>query len=338
MNITRRTALGFVILMLGVALSVPVSAAADSKNEPPARSSRKTPDRMPKPASSERLALTVAVGKSCGDIAKLLDSVNGLGHEGKALSFDHNAAVGTVTVAGPKRIIKMLGRAMDTAKLFPESGPKRLSPPSPPPADPELAVRVFEIRHALARDLVKMIDALHRTNRSPWVAIADVSSNSLVLKGWPNELDEAAEVIAKLDRPRKQKGQVIAPVAEIVPLAHANANELRDVILAVASATRGDVDIMRIVPDQRTNSLILVGARSQIHEARRLITIFDVAPGEMRFTPAQSDGPQTDQPAKKQASEKRSGRSKKADLKKKLRKPKGRAPADQPSTADADAI
>ncbi|MCH7700635.1 MAG: hypothetical protein IID37_03000 [Planctomycetes bacterium] len=337
MNTTRWMTLGSIILMLGAATGAPVSAAADSKNDPPARSSRKASDRALKPASTERLALTVAVGKSCADVAQLLGAVKRLGNEGRSLSFDHNNAAGTVTVVGPKRIIKKLGRTMEAVKIVAESGPKRLSPPPPPPAGPELAVRVFEIRHALARDLVKTIDALHRTTHSPWVAIADSTSNSLVLKGWPAELNEAAEVIAQLDRPRKQKGQVMAPVAEIVPLAHADAYEMRDVILAVASATRGDVEIMRIVPDERTNSLILVGGRSQIYEARRLITIFDVAPGEMQFTPAQNGGSPTDQPVKKQASKNKSGHSNKADAKKRPRTPKGKTPSDRPSTADVDA-
>lgn len=337
MNTTRWMTLGSIILMLGAATGAPVSAAADPKNDPPARSSRKASDRAPKPASTERLALTVTVGKSCADVAQLLGAVNRLGDEGRSLSFDHNNAEGTVTVVGPKRIIKKLGRTMDTVKMVAESGPKKLTPLPPPPAVPVLTVRVFEIRHALARDLVKTIDALHRTSRSPWVAVADSSSNSLVIKGWPDELNEAAEVIAQLDRPRKQKAQVIAPVVEIVPLAHADAYELRDVILAVASATRGDVDIVDIIPDEPTNSLILVGGRAQIHEARRLITVFDVAPGEMQFTPAQNDGSQMDQPARKQTSKKKSGRSKKADPKRKPRKPKGRTPADQSSTAEADA-
>lgn len=95
------------------------------------------------------------------------------------------------------------------------------------PVDPRSEVQVFALKHAVAADVVTMLDQFYQNRtalESQIVAVADARSNSIIVQARPLELTEVAQLIRKID---KDEAAAVAQV-KVIPLKNAVAEELAE--------------------------------------------------------------------------------------------------------------
>ncbi len=158
---------------------------------------------------------------------------------------------------------------------------------------PELAVCVFALQHAEAFALEEFVDMLRVGTEAPWVVECDERTNSIVVKGPTFLIEEAEQLIRQLDQPARFVGG--EPVMQLVPLSHADARALAEVVSRAGCRSMSD---LVAVPDVRTNTIVLAGPKAQLREAASLIEKLDAAP---RPEPAAKQPP----PKKPKAAQKR---------------------------------
>ena len=95
--------------------------------------------------------------------------------------------------------------------------------------DPESEFRVFELRNALASQVVTALDSFYEDR--PGLAtrvrtVADIRTNTVIVQGHPRDLTEVARLVEGLDR--DEPGAVHQ--VRIVELSHATAEELAEVL------------------------------------------------------------------------------------------------------------
>lgn len=93
------------------------------------------------------------------------------------------------------------------------------------PVDPRSEVQVFPLKHAVAADVVTMLDQFYQNRtalESQIVAVADARSNSIIVQARPLELTEVTQLIRKID---KDEAAAVAQV-KVIPLKNAVAEEL----------------------------------------------------------------------------------------------------------------
>jgi hypothetical protein len=189
--------------------------------------------------------------------------------------------------------------------------------------EPELVVRVFALEFADATHLVKFVDMLREGRKALWVVECDERTNSIVAKGPPHLVDEAQRLIDQLDQPGR--GECHEPVMKLMPLTHANARDLAKVVSRIRDRAMPHTTV---VPDSRTNTLVLAGPPDQVTRASLLIQSLDV-----KTKPAAKE---KDEGKGKPAAEDKKGpkhkdKGKKADAQTKKGKQKGEANRPKPT-------
>ncbi|MHC4066366.1 MAG: secretin N-terminal domain-containing protein, partial [Planctomycetota bacterium] len=118
-------------------------------------------------------------------------------------------------------------------------------------------------------------DMLKVGSPAPWASACDERTNSIIVKGPPELVAQAAGLIKQLDRPTDQAGES-AKVMKLMPLSHAEARELAAVIEDVLiSGRRRSAAPIEIVADQRTNTIVLAGPEPLVLRASDLIAKLD---------------------------------------------------------------
>lgn len=103
--------------------------------------------------------------------------------------------------------------------------------------EPDSEFRVFELKHAIASQVLSTLDQFYE--ETPGLAtriraVADVRTNSVIVQGHPRDLTEVARLIKDLDR--DEPGAV--HLVRVIELSHATASELSEVLSsAIQSVT-----------------------------------------------------------------------------------------------------
>ncbi|HEY5719268.1 MAG TPA: type II secretion system secretin GspD, partial [Gammaproteobacteria bacterium] len=164
----------------------------------------------------------------------------------------------------------------EVTKIIPAAGAKTAATPLvndvvSPPGDAEVS-RVLELRTVRAAELVPLLRPLLPQEGH---LAAHNSSNILILSGKAANVARLEEVIRRIDQDSDSE-------VEIVRLRHASAVEVAKMLTALqadlskSSASQGaGTEPIRFVADQRTNSVILSGDKSQRLQARTMIVHLD---------------------------------------------------------------
>ncbi|MCO6436236.1 MAG: hypothetical protein J5J06_04020 [Phycisphaerae bacterium] len=155
---------------------------------------------------------------------------------------------------------------------------KRLDVPGGPNA---AVIQVYPLEFAASAKLAPRIQELfdargegQQTTRTAVVVFADESSNSLVCSASRDDQSIVSELITVLDRPSS-----IAKQFEIFPLKMAKAAAVADKLEALfqsqAEGSSGRADAMAVQADERTNSLIVWAAPSEMTNIGDIINRLD---------------------------------------------------------------
>ncbi|RIK66790.1 MAG: hypothetical protein DCC65_08665 [Planctomycetota bacterium] len=177
----------------------------------------------------------------------------------------------------------------------------------PPPSDPRPMLRI-ELKNARAADVQTMLRQLYpltapapAAGRGPGVdqtaelakkvdILSDVKNNIIIVKAPPRMLSEIAEMTAKLDTGTG----LTMPVMKVVKLEFADPNTLAGTLKPifmkeqqaimkpdgpyVSAEQKADME-RDIFPDPASNSVIIIGGKSGVEDAERLVRQWDT-PGE----------------------------------------------------------
>jgi len=166
-----------------------------------------------------------------------------------------------------------------------EAAPEKAPRPDQPRARrelpwDELAVRVFELSYADAGVVSDFVEMLKVGSRTPWATAHDERTNSIIVKGSPELIEEAAALIEQLDRPTDRVAQG-PKVVKLMPLSHAEAAHLANVVAEVLDLhRRGAAPAFEIVADAHTNTIVLAGPEDQLAPAIELIRRLDTPSGD----------------------------------------------------------
>ena len=236
---------------------------------------------------------------------------------------------GTLTIQAPAHLLRSIAALSGEAGETP--GPRRGKAERRQPRgrereraerrerDPGLEMAVFDLSHANAKSLLKLVNLLHVGNPHPWAADYDHRTNTIIVRGTPDTVEMAEELIAWLDRPSAETKPEPIVVTKLMPLSHAEARSLAEVVSRVFRRTFRDLEV---VPDLWTNTLVLAGPKQQVAEAASLIRNLDASPGAAKAKP----GPKPAPKAKEKKKPKPDGAPAKGQEHK--RKPKADRPAD----------
>ncbi len=151
------------------------------------------------------------------------------------------------------------------------------------------ATRLIPLEHVEAEDLVGILTPLVSREGS---LVAYAATNTLIATDTVGNLSRVAEVVSSLDIPSHEES------AEVIGLEYADAATLATQIADVLTTTRplrGRLDkekggsvlrpTFKIVPDKRTNSLIVIAGKTDRAKIRDLIAGLDtpLQPGEERI-------------------------------------------------------
>lgn len=130
----------------------------------------------------------------------------------------------------------------------------------------ELVTRVVDVRHVPAQELVNLLRPLMPQQGH---MLAHANSNSLVVTDRAGNVDRLVSIISRIDTAADAE-------VEVIPLRHASAAEIARTASALepqgAAQTPG---ALRLVADERTNSILLSGDRSQRLRLRTLVAHLD---------------------------------------------------------------
>ena len=137
-----------------------------------------------------------------------------------------------------------------------------------------IVTQIVPLRHVAAAELVPILRPLLPQGAQ---LIAHQTSNSLVVSDRASNVQRVAGIIARIDT-------VSDSEVEVLPLQHANASEMARTltILAEDKGAQATGESPRILADERTNSILIAGAKSGRLRMRTLVTHLD--------TPLQSGG------------------------------------------------
>jgi general secretion pathway protein D len=137
-----------------------------------------------------------------------------------------------------------------------------------------IVTQIVPLRHVAAAELVPILRPLLPQGAQ---LIAHQTSNSLVVSDRASNVQRVAGIIARIDT-------VSDSEVEVLPLQHANASEMARTltILGEDKSTQASGESPRILADERTNSILIAGAKSGRLRMRTLVTHLD--------TPLQSGG------------------------------------------------
>lgn len=167
-----------------------------------------------------------------------------------------------------------------TIKILPDADAKHSGLPTVddehPGSGDEAVTRVIEVEHVTAAQLVPILRPLVPPQGH---LAAYPQSNVLIISDRAHNIERLLEIIKRIDQPTS--GEI-----EIITLQHASAAELVRVLTTIsqrsASAKGGQGTATTLVADERTNSILIGGDRSERIELRAIITHLD--------TPTEVDG------------------------------------------------
>lgn len=130
--------------------------------------------------------------------------------------------------------------------------------------DSTVATTVIETQHldatTLAQVLQPLIDSQSGTV-TPWPA-----SNLVVVTDWRDNLVRLEQLAARLDQRRDLQ-------TEVIPLEHANADDMAQTLDTLMAREEGNQ--VRIVANERSNSLVVFGGGEDLSRVKRLIATLD---------------------------------------------------------------
>lgn len=130
-----------------------------------------------------------------------------------------------------------------------------------------IVTQIVPLRHVAANELVPILRPLLPQGAQ---LIAHQTSNSLVISDRASNVTRVAGIIARIDT-------VSDAEVEVIPLQHANAAEMARTLTMLADdkAAAAAGETPRVLADERTNSILLAGARNGRLRMRALITHLD---------------------------------------------------------------
>lgn len=152
--------------------------------------------------------------------------------------------------------------------------------------DPEIArtakdeTRVFRLRNAQAQELAGLLEKSVNLDEDKVKLLVDPRSNSIVISGSTNGVENAARMIEQLDLPpsldRKEVRMIdlkSAQAATMVPM-------LSDLLRDVMRTSRGADYVVqsRIVADPNANRVIVTGTADELQQINSLVQRLDTAP------------------------------------------------------------
>jgi general secretion pathway protein D len=137
-----------------------------------------------------------------------------------------------------------------------------------------IVTQIVPLRHVAAAELVPILRPLLPQGAQ---LIAHQTSNSLVISDRASNIQRVAGIIARIDT-------VSDAEVEVIPLQHANASEMARTlsILSEDKSAQANGEAPRVLADERTNSILIAGAKSGRLRMRTLVTHLD--------TPLTKDG------------------------------------------------
>ena len=165
-------------------------------------------------------------------------------------------------------------------------------------------VRVFRLKNANAADVAPILERVFAAR--PLQIATDERTNSLILSGTAEQLRESEPLIQVLvvekggREPDPATGAGVGlptegqpakkAILEVVRLEKAETTEMARILEQILAA-KPWTTALRVVPDQRTNSLLLQGDAEQLEEARKLILQLEELEGRDARKPANEGAP-----------------------------------------------
>ncbi|HUU85745.1 MAG TPA: secretin N-terminal domain-containing protein [Phycisphaerae bacterium] len=147
----------------------------------------------------------------------------------------------------------------------------------------DFVVGIFALKHARASSVARLADILSVGSPHPWAAKHDTRTNTVIVNSTPDMVERAGRLIKELDRPVADPDGVQTPVVtRLIPLSHAEARTLAEVVSRVSRRAYRELDV---VPDLWTNTLVLAGPKQQVDEAASLIKSLDISPAANKAGP-----------------------------------------------------
>ena len=154
-------------------------------------------------------------------------------------------------------------------KIVPVSEGRESAIPTDGRTGDELVTRILPVRYAAAADVVPVLQPLVSKDG---VLTAYPATNRLVVVDSGPNVERIASLLQNLDVPHSERA------TETVPLRFAPADELAGRLRqTLGSEGPPGAGGLRVVPDTRTNSLMLAGPPGDVARARALIGRLDVA-------------------------------------------------------------
>ncbi len=130
------------------------------------------------------------------------------------------------------------------------------------PAATGFATRLLPLRHVDAADVAQALDSLVSKEGS---LVAYEGTNTLIVTDTTTNIARMAEVVASLDIAKHEES------VQVIALEHADASTLAEQIESILGAPRRAKDktgspitpSFRLVPDERTNSLVVIGPENE---------------------------------------------------------------------------
>ena len=137
-----------------------------------------------------------------------------------------------------------------------------------------IVTQIVPLRHVAAAELVPILRPLVPQGAQ---LAAHQTSNSLVISDRASNVQRIAGIIARIDT-------VSDAEVEVIPLQHANASEMARTLTLLADdkGAQATGEAPRVLADERTNSILIAGAKSGRLRMRTLVTHLD--------TPLNKDG------------------------------------------------
>lgn len=143
---------------------------------------------------------------------------------------------------------------------------------------------VIELRYATAQDMVQVLDSLDKSEqggRSPRTSInmiADQRNNAILLTGEDLQRQRIKTLIARLDRPRVQAGNV-----RVVYLSYADASTVAETLTRVmdnlyklSPGGRGDGSAATVEADEDTNALLITASGDDLQTLLEVVERLDI--------------------------------------------------------------
>jgi type II secretory pathway component GspD/PulD (secretin) len=144
-------------------------------------------------------------------------------------------------------------------------------------ADAKAEFRVILLKNAAAGDAAKVLTQTFRGDRPAMSIAADERSNSLILRGAPDDLAAAEAVLQRLDAAAtdvKKPEKADKPQLRVFTLKSGSAAEVAKVLVALLGG-EGNKSF-RAVADGQSNSVLVYATEEQLAEIEALILRLDV--------------------------------------------------------------